>query len=312
MKNVKTKILSISVFLLSIYFLSIVSASQSYFYMPDGMSVEQFQQLVKDANGDKGNFLSVIFGSGFQLTSIACHDTFPYNCYWGSFTSTNPLGNGGCSSSDAPSNCIISPDSVSSTACNGKTSDQCCVIARTNYNSDLINLQCYCNPRQTGCSGGGTSGDRKCSGSSVFQCNSNGAWDYVTNCANGCSGAGSCNSQPQCTPHASSRCEGNTVYWYDSCGSQEEPKLQCGSNEQCSNGNCQQVCTEQPIGATFCVGNSVKQQYQKSDCSVENRDVITCTSTQTCSNGICREQSCPTCLADGQFSSCVNGKMSRT
>ena len=44
--------------------------------------------------------------------------------------------------------------------------------------------------------------------------------------------------QNQCNSHSYQRCSGNALYWYDSCGSQQELSQVCQSG--CSNNLCQQ------------------------------------------------------------------------
>jgi uncharacterized repeat protein (TIGR01451 family) len=116
----------------------------------------------------------------------------------------------------------------------------------------------------------------------------------------------------KCTDHASKKCAGNTVYWYDSCGNKQELVQTCSQNQTCSNG----ACIDQPIacstdaqcgtnaftGSPFCQGNNVYQNYITYKCnsagtpasycsnSTVSQLKASCTANQTCSNGSCINQ----------------------
>jgi hypothetical protein len=295
--------------------LNIVSAGQDVLPFPEGKTVDEFKEMVRIANGDDGYYPEDKFSLSTTLraTYISCYSSFPYKCYWGSFSASNPLGNGGCDSSETPSNCILGPDSMSSTECSGVTSDWCCSYSATKYGLGTgINIQCYCTTKQQQCSGGGNPGDRKCSSGSIWECTSGGSWNIVTSCPSGCSGT-TCNDAPACTPHSTSRCVGNSVFWFDSCGSQEELRTECNSDETCSGKSCTRVCSANFIGSPFCSENSVAQKWQKEDCSTEDKIQLQCNSNQECNNGVCNDKSCPSNKpSDTQWSSCNNGIMTRT
>ncbi len=48
----------------------------------------------------------------------------------------------------------------------------------------------------------------------------------------------SVNSNTQCTYHATQKCVNNAVYWYDSCGVQQDLYQVCQSNQTCQNNTC--------------------------------------------------------------------------
>ena len=146
-------------------------------------------------------------------------------------------------------------------------------------------------------------------------------------CSSGCSG-NTCqndynnynynnyNNYGNCTYHAYKLCSGNNVYWYNSCGNQQEIYTSCSGGQTCQYGQCtsyiQPIQPIQPIqnptnytayNRTVCSGNSilwydslgfVSGTYKK--CADNN----SCT-TDTCSGNACLN----TLKCDG--STCATG-----
>ena len=113
-----------------------------------------------------------------------------------------------------------------------------------------------------------------------------------------------------CTSHATKSCSGNSVYWYDSCGHQEEIYQTCTGSQVCNNAQCQNVVcdsgsdcgTNGYIGSVFCQNGDVYQNYRTYTCNNAGTANATCTSSttaqlkincsgsQTCENGSCTDQ----------------------
>lgn len=292
------KIILSLVSLLSLIFLISQISSWEYIYtIPDGMTLDQYQQSVIDANYRQ----FFLIGGPSGWTTATCD-------YYGTFYPKSCEKN--CGSGYVESNCFYSPDSVSSSDCSGKSLSSCYTIAQNKYSSRFVNKQCICTKQSSdGCSGGYDVGDRKCSGDEVYKCSSSGSFDFVKSCEYGCED-GSCKDNP-CQSHSEQKCSGNSVYWYDSCGTQEEEYIACGADEECREGTCVKFCTEQNVGDPFCTGNAVMQKYQKQDCSVEDTKVTDCSNSQKCQDGSCIEMTCPTCPGDEEWSACTANKITR-
>lgn len=294
----KKLLLSLAFLLSIVSIISQVSAWEYVYTIPNGMTLEQYENSVMQAN-DYRHFLLIGGPSGY--TTATCD-------YYGTFYPKDCEKN--CGTGYTTSNCIYSPDSVSSMECSGKSLSSCYTIAQNVYGSRFVNKQCLCTKQSSsGCSGGYSTGDKKCSGDDVYKCSSSGSFDYVSTCEFGCNG-GQCQSDP-CPSHSEKKCVGNSVYWFDACGSQEEEYIQCGTNEQCTGEACVKTCEEQNVGELFCDGNAVKQQYQKQDCSTEDHIITQCTSSQKCQDGACIEVTCPVCPGSEDWSKCTEGKITR-
>ncbi len=91
-------------------------------------------------------------------------------------------------------------------------------------------------------------------GTASSYCQGNTNQQFVQACASGqtCSGAGVCTTiTTTCTSHASQRCAGNNaVYWFDSCGNQQELYQACQGNQTCSNNSCVTVTTGNNLTST--------------------------------------------------------------
>ncbi|OGZ75682.1 MAG: hypothetical protein A3G45_03355 [Candidatus Staskawiczbacteria bacterium RIFCSPLOWO2_12_FULL_37_15] len=102
---------------------------------------------------------------------------------------------------------------------------------------------------------------------------------------------GSCNltvsTASSCAPHASQRCVGNSVYWFDSCNVQQELIQTCSSNQICSNGSCVNNCVSHTTQK--CVGNNV---YWFNSCNDQEELKQNCSSNQICLNGNCTIVAC--------------------
>jgi len=283
----------IAICITALLLLSLVNASTKVTTVPSDMTTEQFKKLIEDANA--GNFLQqASTGSSWKTCERYCDaQVLAGDC--------NP-----CSSGQTQSNCVVCGDSQScsswssgSAYCNDWTKQY------TYYNK-----QCYCTTPNKQCSGGYDPGARKCQGSDVMTCSIDGIWEHTQSCTYGCE-SGSCKSQ-NCQSHDHSQCSGNNVYWYNSCGQQEDISEECASNEKCQNGACIKDCDAGFIGSKSCVGLEVKQQYQSADCSTELRTVQVCDiATQLCQDGNCNTKQC-SCNQPSEWSSCANSKMTRT
>ena len=98
-----------------------------------------------------------------------------------------------------------------------------------------------------------------------------------------------CTNSPTCTPNASQKCVGNSVYNFDSCNIQGSLVQTCNTNQTCSNGSCVNSCTANTTKK--CVGNSV---YWFDSCNTQGSLFQTCGTNQTCANGSCSTVSCNT------------------
>src|SRR3989344_3969864 len=123
-----------------------------------------------------------------------------------------------------------------------------------------------------------------------------------------------CSAPATCTSHASQRCVGNAVYWFDSCGKQQELSKTCAAGQTCQNAQCinitcstnSQCGTNGFTGGPYCQGNGVYRNYTSytcnnpgttsSSCTSQTTAQLqnTCQSNQTCSNGTCGNVTCNT------------------
>ena len=119
-----------------------------------------------------------------------------------------------------------------------------------------------------------------------------------------------CSAPATCTSHASQRCVGNAVYWFDSCGKQQELSKTCAAGQTCQNAQCinitcstnSQCGTNGFTGGPYCQGNGVYRNYTSYTCNNPGTTSSSCTSqttaqlqntcsaNQTCSNGTCVDQ----------------------
>lgn len=152
------------------------------------------------------------------------------------------------------------------------------------------------------CGTNGYTGGPFCQGNEIYQnyvaytCNSaGGAYSSCTSSTvsvkqQGCAYdkpycvSGKCTNQQSayCTNHASKKCVGSNVYWFDSCGKQQETFQTCATGE-CSNGACTTHSGSE--GIKGCIYNKVysydsagNQQGVYQDCSITG---------STCQDGQC-------------------------
>ncbi len=78
-----------------------------------------------------------------------------------------------------------------------------------------------------------------------------------------------------CTSLDHKGCDGNYVYWFDSCGNKENYVYACNWNEECVNGECIPLC-----------GNGVCEEDKGETCS--NCKDCSCRSYERCSWGQCK------------------------
>ena len=209
--------------------------SAKFTEIPEGMSASEFKAEVARANGALPlPFLSAITGSGtWRITNIACHKTFPYECYWGNFDPDTTSA--GCYAGEVKSNCFISPDYATSNECDGKTPNDCCLYSVSKYGVTAINMQCYCTKQAVQCSGGADPGEKKCEGNNVYKCSNDGVWEFYESCSSNekCQD-GQCIIS--CISHYEKKCYNGDVYWYNSCGEREDLVESC--DYKCENGRC--------------------------------------------------------------------------
>ena len=91
-------------------------------------------------------------------------------------------------------------------------------------------------------------------------------------------------AQYACTYHSYERCSGNNLYWYDSCGTQQDVALYCTGG--CSNNVCQNfyqynTCTYHSYEK--CVGNNL---YWYDSCGTQQDVAQYC--TDGCYNNVCQ------------------------
>ena len=119
---------------------------------------------------------------------------------------------------------------------------------------------------------------------------------------------------PSCVPQAYKKCVENSVYWFDSCNTQQELHQACTQNQICQNAQCinitcssnSQCGTNGFTGGPFCIGNSIYQNYTTYTCnnpgtansnctnSTAVQLINNCTANQTCSLGNCLNVTCST------------------
>jgi len=118
------------------------------------------------------------------------------------------------------------------------------------------------------------------------------------------------NCAPVCNSHLTKQCSGNSVYWYNSCGTKEDLFQTCNSNQTCQDAQCVNIAcstnsacgTNAYTGSPFCQSGNVYQNYKTYTCnnpgtpssycsdSTASQLKNTCTSNQTCNNGSCVDQ----------------------
>lgn len=137
----------------------------------------------------------------------------------------------------------------------------------------------------------------RCSGNYLYWYDSCGnQQDVAQYCLNGCYG-GSCqnynnnnyNSNNGCTYHSYQRCSGNNLYWYDSCGNQQDLIQYCQNG--CYNGICQGNYNQYGNGnCTYhaykmCSGNNL---YWYDSCENQQDLYYNCANSgQVCQYGQC-------------------------
>jgi len=140
-----------------------------------------------------------------------------------------------------------------SSTCSSSTSDKLmtdCTTGQTCSNGTCQNQNISCSS-SSDCGNSGYVGDSFCSGGDVYKtyrtytcnnagtsssyCSTSSSDKLMTDCASGqtCSN-GSCGSN--CTYHSYQQCSGNYLYWFNSCGVQEDLIQYCSNG--CSNNSC--------------------------------------------------------------------------
>ncbi|MCB9642842.1 MAG: hypothetical protein H6728_07160 [Myxococcales bacterium] len=107
-------------------------------------------------------------------------------------------------------------------------------------------------------------------------------------------------TQQTCTPQASRQCAGGHVFWFDSCGYQQEKAQDCGSTG-CDNGQCKEGDT---CGNGSCEPGKEDCQSCPQDCGCKNDEKCNngvCEKLDTCGNGACetdKGEDCAKCPGD--------------
>ena|GEM_PF-1608700 len=110
-----------------------------------------------------------------------------------------------------------------------------------------------------------------------------------------CSGVQTCSDGVcggNCTTHASKKCAGGNLYWYDSCGDEQEVAQNCGSNSATANTRCSGTWIQKQTLATDCVNDACTQNEtwtNVQDCSAGGK---------VCSNGNCAVDTQPPVMSD--------------
>jgi len=156
-----------------------------------------------------------------------------------------------------------------------------------------------CNSGKT-CSAGScvsTCVPKTCVGLGNYQC---GSWSdgcgKTINCGscltNQTCSAGKCVSD--CSSHASKKCSGTNLYWYNSCNAKEAMAQDCGTDQLTSNYRCSGTWIERETKKNGCSSSecTVTSEWNKiSDCS---------TLGEVCANGACKVSCKPnTCASLG-------------
>lgn len=286
----KKLILSFIFLMMSIY---LVSSSGNVLNIPDDItSFEEFKLRVLEANQDN-SFLSIATSDYWGLCQQTCANLiFQGDC--------NP-----CQSGEVASERGWHPDSMS--VFNTWTSAYSyCNDWLAKY--DHYNQQAFCTVPTPECPGGENPGDKICKYGDVWECSSSGVLGFSNDCDFGCSN-GNC-EQEQCSDHVEKKCDGGSVYWYDSCGDRQEEYDRCESDEVCESFECVRVCDEGFIGEKLCSGSEVVQQYQSNDCSTDIKSIEQC--DHACENSICTSPQCSPCLDPTSWSQCDGESMFRT
>ncbi|MFA5948279.1 MAG: hypothetical protein WC806_04920 [Candidatus Gracilibacteria bacterium] len=116
-----------------------------------------------------------------------------------------------------------------------------------------------------------------------------------------------------CTYHAYKLCAGNGVYWYDSCGNQQDLYYNCVSGQTCQYGQCvnyvqpapvvQPAYSYVPYSRTACYNNSI---YWYDSLGVNSGLYKNCTDNNSCTADSCSASKCLNILkCDG--STCASG-----
>jgi hypothetical protein len=125
-----------------------------------------------------------------------------------------------------------------------------------------------------------TNGERRCYGAYQYQICNGTQWGEPATCSKSgtCYGNGLCSND--CYPHGSYSCYNGHVYWYDTCGEQEEKKEDCGTSGY--------------VGSKYCVDDEVYQDYKTASCNYDSCDEYTeeyyieyC--SNGCTSGECNE-----------------------
>ncbi len=254
-----------------------------------------------------------------------------------------------------------SPGTANALCTNTKTPQlkQLCLGNQTCSNGTCNNINTAC-IRNTDCGQDGYIDGLFCQGNGVYKnyktytCNNPGMSNaYCSNstsaqlqstcAANQTCTSGACvTNVNNCTPNASQRCVGNSVYSFDSCGNQGSLIQACTSNQTCNNGACHNMnitCSSNSdcgtnglIGGNFCQGNAVYRNFITYTCNNPGTANSTCTNStsaqlqsnctanQTCTSGACVANATITCssnsdcgtngLIGGPF--CSGGNVQRT
>lgn len=162
---------------------------------------------------------------------------------------------------------------------------------------------------------------QRCSGNNLYWFDSCGnQQDLAQYCSNGCynnycqnyNQNYNYNNYSNCTYHAYKLCQGNNVYWYDSCGNQQDLYSVCGGGQTCQYGQCATyvqpivppvvppVNTYVPHSKTACYSGSIywydslgaisglyKNCIDSNSCTADTCSSSKCVNTLKCDGSTC-------------------------
>jgi uncharacterized repeat protein (TIGR01451 family) len=159
------------------------------------------------------------------------------------------------------------------------------------------------------CTNDCTSGAKRCSNGQVQTCGNYDSdtcteWGGNTDCAVGktCS-----NGECQCASHNKKQCDGNDLYWYDSCNNKQELYQDCGDNQWTDNYRCSADWTQRERinrGCSYQQCTETREWVNQDNCALTNKKcdggqcVIKC--TNDCTSGAKK------CTGTGTYQTCGN------
>jgi hypothetical protein len=170
---------------------------------------------------------------------------------------------------------------------------------------------------------------KMCSGNNLYWYDSNGNQQGIAQyCTNGCYNNSCADNKynnnynynynygynNNCTYHAYKLCAGNGIYWYDSCGNQQDLYYNCVAGQTCQYGQCvnyvqpapvaQPTYNYVPYSRTACYNNSIywydslgvnsglyKNCADNNSCTIDSCSASKCSNTLKCDGSTCASDS---------------------